>query len=356
MKAHIAIVLAVVMLLGTTEPATAVDAISDGQWYHQFLNTAQAHQISRGEGVTVAVIDTGADAAHPDLAGSVLPGTDLTGEQGDGRIDVDGHGTAMASMIAAHGRVNGIAPAAKILPVRVASRDGGGTSKFAVGIRWAVANGVKVISMSAGGPFDLLQQQEIHAAIASDVVVVAAAGNRPADTSVGFPASMPGVVAVAAVDKNGEHAEISVSGPEMVLAAPGVDISAGIPGGRYGVASGTSNATAITAGAVALIRARFPELKAPEVVRRLTATAIDKGSPGRDPDYGFGVLNLMGALTADIPAATSAPAKPSTGTATAPPSEPSRFPWWILLLAVVAVAGFAVAGALLWARRRSLSG
>jgi len=352
MRVPFAAALALMVTLMAAEPVVAVDEVSDGQWYHQFLNTVQAHQISKGEGVTVAVIDSGVDGNHPDLAGSVLPGTDLTGHS-DGRIDVDGHGTAMASLIAAHGRVRGVAPAAKILPVRAFAKRQGGKSKFAVGVRWAVANGAKVISISAGGEDDLLEQQEIQAAMAADVVVVAAAGNRPDDASVAFPAAMPGVVAAAAVDKDGNHAEFSVSGPQVVVAAPGVSTSGAYPGGKYQTGYGTSDATAITAGAVALIRARVPQMKAPEVVRRLTATAIDKGTPGRDPDYGFGVINLVGALTAEIPAATSAPAATVTGPPSARPSEPDRFPWWILVLVGVAVVAIAT-GVVILARRRSV--
>jgi len=352
-RSRFAIALAVLMWLGANLPAAAADNISDGQWYHEFLNTAQASQITRGEGVNVAVIDTGVDAGHPDLAGSVLPGTDLT-DPSDGRTDLDGHGTAMASLIAGHSRIRGIAPAAKILPVRViARRSQVKASKFVAAVRWAVANGAKVISISASSEDDLLTQQEIQAAMAADVVVVAAAGNRPDDTSVAFPAAIPGVVAVGAVDRNGNHADFSVSGPQVVVAAPGVDTSAAVPGGKYLVGSGTSDATAITAGAVALIRAKFPQMKASEVVRRLTATAIDKGTPGRDPDYGFGVINLVGALTADIPAATTAPAASATTSSATPPSEPDRFPWWILVLAVIAVAGLAV-GVMLLARRRGV--
>lgn len=351
MRFQLAAALTVMVVLGAADPVAALDEVSDGQWYHQLLNTAQAHKITRGEGVIVAVLDSGVDATHPDLAGSVLPGTDLTG-QGDGHTDVDGHGTAMASLIAAHGRVRGIAPAAKILPVRAFVKKQGGTSRFAAGVRWAVANGAKVVSISSSGEDDLLERQEIQAAMAADVVVVSGVGNRPDATSVGFPAAIPGVVAAAAVDKSGNQAEFSVSGQQVVIAAPGVSLSRAYPGGKYSIASGTSDATAITAGAVALMRARFPQLKAPEVVRRLTATAIDKGEPGRDPDYGFGVINLVGALTADLPAATSvatgATTVPSSAT---PPSEPNRFPWWILLLAAVTVAVIAV-GAVMWARRR----
>lgn len=305
----------VVFLLVVNQPAFAQDQVADGQWYHQFLSTAQAHQAVQGESITVAVIDSGVDASHPDLVGSVLPGTDLTHEgPGDGRRDTDGHGTKMASLIAAHGRVRGVAPEAKILAVRAGTGSGTSTSNVALGIRWAVAQKAKVISIATGNDVDdQLTRQEIQAALAADTVVVASAGNKPPDSSVLFPAAYPGVVAVAAVGRNGERAPVSATGPQIVIAAPGVDISGAHPGGKYSIGTGTSDATAIVAGAVALIRARYPQLKAADVVRRLTATATDKGSPGRDPEYGFGVINLVAALTADVPVATDGPSALSKG-------------------------------------------
>ena len=354
MRLRLAILPAVMLAVIVAQPVHAADEISDGQWYHEFLDTAQAHRISQGEAVTVAVLDTGVEP-HPDLAGSVLPGADFTGA-GDGRVDKDGHGTAMASLIAAHGRVRGVAPAAKILPVRVAVIDQTRSGRYSEGIPWAVQQGAKVISISAGGPGDdILQRQEIQKALAADVVVVAAAGNRPKDNSVLFPASMPGVVAVGAVDKDGNQADFSVSGQQLAIVAPGVGNSTAALGGKYKVGSGTSDATAVVAGAVALIRAKFPQLKAPEVIRRLTATAIDKGSPGRDPDYGYGVLNLVGALTAELPAATNSPVRASSAVAAQPPSTPDPVPWWLVVLAVVPIAAIVIV-AFLWVRRRVRAG
>jgi type VII secretion-associated serine protease mycosin len=350
------VLLVVLLAVITAAPVDAADAISDGQWYHQFLNTAQAHEISQGDGVTVAVLDTGVEATHPDLVGSILPGMDFTGA-GDGHVDEDGHGTAMASLIVAHGRVRGVAPAARVLPVRVSVIDQTGSGRFSDGIPWAVAHGAKVISISFGGHSDdILQRQEIQKALAADVVVVAAAGNRPDDKSIIFPAYVPGVVAVAAVDKDGNQADFSVRGQEVVIAAPGVGNSTAVPGGKYIVGSGTSDATAIVAGAVALIRSRFPQLKAPEVIRRLTATAIDKGSPGRDPDYGYGVLNIVGALTADLPAATSPSVKASSAASAQPPSKQDRFPWWLLAIIAVPIVAVVFVVALIWARRRVAAG
>ncbi|WP_432836610.1 S8 family serine peptidase [Dactylosporangium sp. CA-092794] len=108
------------------------------------------------------------------------------------------------------------------------------------------------------------------------------------------------MLAVGGSDRAGNHAAISATGPEMVVAAPAVDIVSTRPSGNYGVASGTSDATAIVAGVVALVRARYPGLAAAEVVRRIAVTATDRGRPGRDDEFGFGIVNPVAALTADV--------------------------------------------------------
>jgi subtilisin family serine protease len=160
----------------------------------------------------------------------------------------------------------------------------------------------------------------------ANVVVVAAAGNAPQDTYVRYPAAYDGVIAVAGTDRSGLHAAISVVGFPVVIAAPAVDIISTGVNGTYQIGTGTSDATAIVAGAAALVRAKYPALSAKEVYRRLTLTADDKGAPGRDIEYGFGVLNIVKALTADIPPLPASP--PST---TAAPSEP-RFPTRTVLI------------------------
>lgn len=354
MKPHLPLLLTLILGLLVAAPVQAADPVSDGQWFHRFLNTEQAHTITKGADITVAVIDSGVDATQPDLTGSVLSGHDLTATTGgNGHTDIDGHGTAMAGLIAAHGRVTGIAPEAEILPVRTSVRIEGAVDKLAVGIRWAVANGAKVISISRGADTsgDLLLEQEVQKALAADIVVVAAAGNRPQDDQVLHPAAIPGVVAVAGVDQNGNHSAVSVSGPEVVIAAPSDDISSTGPNGVYPITTGTSDATAIVAGAVALVRAKFPELKGPDVVRRLTETATDKGTPGRDPDYGYGVLNLVGALTADVPVDTTA--TPKTSASTNPPSTSNGFPWWLVAVAVLPILAVVILLFLRRARRVS---
>ena len=351
--------------IAPAKPAVA-DDIRNRQWHLRFLNIAEAHRHSQGEGVVVGVIDTGVDATHPDLANAVLPGIDLTttGRVGDGRTDIHGHGTVMAGLIAARGHdrnagVLGIAPKATILPVRVKRylEPGGRVSE---GIEWAVRNGARVICIAGSNDSTGTEmQQAIEAAIRADVVVVAAAGNRPDDRTVSFPAAYPGVIAAAGVDQHGNHASVSVTGPEVVLAAPAVDIVSTYLGSRYSHGTGTSNATAIIAGAAALVRAKYPNLTATQVIHRLTATATDKGPPGRDEQYGYGVIDIVKALTADVPPTpeptAGTPARPSVAGPPhdpVPPAPPPRRGIPIGLLAASTLTLGLLAVAIAWYRRR----
>ncbi|MER7275177.1 S8 family serine peptidase [Dactylosporangium sp. NPDC000244] len=307
------------MLAAVVFPTPALaDNVRDQQWHLGFMHISEAQQLSRGDGVLVAVADSGVEASVPDLSGAVVPGKDFGGNTGDGTHDPVGHGTAMAALIAGRGRgtgtgVLGIAPKATILPIQL-SRNidyGGDPRDVAAAIDYAVSKGAKVICLSIATSDTKVVRTAITKALTADVVVVAAAGNKPKAGSVEFPAYVPGVVAVGAVDRNGDRAAISVAGPELTLVAPGVDITAVDAFGKTRTATGTSDANALVVGAVALIRAKYPQLKGPDVVRRLTETAQDKGEPGKDPVYGYGVIDLVKALTADLsPAPISASPSP----------------------------------------------
>jgi subtilisin family serine protease len=203
----------------------------------------------------------------------------------------------------------------------------------------------------------------IESALAADVVVVASIGNKPEALLPVLPAAYDGVVAVGAIDQNGNIASLSVTGPEMVLTAPGVRVVSTDKTG-YAVGDGTSAATAIVAGAAALVRSKYPNLSAKEVVHRLTATATDKGPPGRDPQYGYGVVNLVGALTAAVPPLTPSatpsrpvdPTKPAAGaTNAAGPGHQSsaggNSAMIIVASAVVVLGAAGIAGWVLLRRR-----
>ncbi|MFG1828360.1 S8 family serine peptidase [Micromonospora chersina] len=350
-----AIVLTATVLI-TPSPSTAASS-SDNQWHLGYLKLSAAHAITEGAGVVVAVPDSGVDP-HPDLRNNLLSGVDvIPGGVGDGRRDQDGHGTGMAGLIAAHGHGSqdgalGIAPKAKILPIYASPPHRDGSSEaLAESVEIAVSRHVDVISISAAGGADARLQRAIRVALQSNIIVVAGAGNATRSSLVGYPASEPGVIAVGGVDRRGNHAAVSVTGPEIDVVAPAVDIySTGINGG-YRVGTGTSDATAIVAGAAALIRSKYPDLPAQEVAHRLTATAIDKGPPGHDDEYGYGVIDLVAALTADVPPLGFETPSVTTPTSTAAhgSSDDNSTARGLATLGVLLAAG---GGYLVWRRRR----
>ncbi|WP_422734405.1 S8 family serine peptidase [Micromonospora sp. WMMD558] len=322
-------------------PARAADTIRGLQWYLDSLKIAQAHQITKGRGVTVAVVDSGVDPTVPELRGQVLKGTGVGNASGsDGRRDDDkekAHGTSMSGLVASRGggemRHLGIAPEARILPVAVGRPFD--TDDVAEGIRWAADNGADVINVSSGekgplpvtaGPERERLVQAVRHALDKDAVVVASAGNRKQGaTRVNSPANIPGVIAVTGLTKRGTAFAESVHGPEAVLAAPMEDIISPRPRSvspnGYGIASGTSDAAAIVSGVTALVRARYPDLDAANVINLMIRTARDGGGPGRDDQYGFGAVDPVAALTRSVPAVRSNPLLTSPADASAAPTR-----------------------------------
>jgi type VII secretion-associated serine protease mycosin len=369
--------LAAVTTVAVGSPAHA-DRYRDDQWYLPFLKISEVHAISQGAGVTVAVIDTGVEGKHPDLDGNVLRGFDtVVGGNGDGWGDLNGHGTGMAGLIAGHGHgpgardgVLGIAPKAKVLPIRVETAKGyGGGDAIAIGIDEAVKRNIKIISISqsAHATDSATAIRAVANAKAAGVLVFAGSGNQPEDHYVTAPARYPGAIAVGAVDKQGNVAAISTRGDEVQLVAPGVDITSTskinkAAGTQYRRGTGTSPATAITAGVAALVWSKYPELTADQVLERMTRTAVDKGAPGRDSDYGFGMIDPMAALTAPAaaPSASAAAGTPTADAATTPrqsdrDANAGSFGTLLLVIAgvVVALLVLALLIVLRLARRRS---
>ncbi|WP_092382643.1 type VII secretion-associated serine protease mycosin [Micromonospora phaseoli] len=287
------------------------DQVRDDQWQLDKLGAQIAWRTSTGRGVVVAVIDSGVDGSHPDLAGQVLPGLDLVTPGGAAEPDPVGHGTTVAGLIAGRNDdrqgVVGLAPDARILPVRVLDEENRYDDALIVakGVRWAVDNGADVINLSLGGGGDSAAlAAAIDYAFAKDVVVVACTGNLATspDAKVWYPAREPGVVAVSGLERNSDNLwNGAITGRATVLAAPASGLVGARPPGGYWRVQGTSFAAPLVAATAALVRARYPQLSAGDVVNRLLVTAKDIGPTGRDDRFGYGLVDPIAALTAQVP-------------------------------------------------------
>ncbi|PZQ89875.1 MAG: peptidase S8 [Leifsonia xyli] len=320
--AALAGVLVVLLVAGSAAPAVAApaDAVRSAEYWLDDYGIRDAWKVTRGKGVTIAVIDTGVGTPR-ELAGSVVGGTDFSGSgTADGRTPVgsDGeHGTLVASLAAGRGTgdgsgVIGSAPEASVLAISIGFEGGDSDQQIADAVRWAVDQGADVINMSlTRNTLDWPESWDdaFSYAAAHDVVVVAAAGNRGSGTEeVGAPATMPGVLTVAGVDRDGRSSQrASAQGVTIGVSAPSEDLVGVMPDGSYVRWSGTSGATPIVAGVVALVRAAHPDLDAANVIERLTATARDVGQPGADVTYGFGLLDASAAVSAEVPEVTANP-------------------------------------------------
>ncbi|MFJ8733173.1 type VII secretion-associated serine protease mycosin [Streptomyces bauhiniae] len=304
-------------------PATAAhaDSIRAQQWGLTALHLDEAWRTTQGQGVTVAVLDTGVEDDHPDLAGNVLPGKDMVGfGAGPGDRAWARHGTAMAGIIAGHGHgpgdgagIMGVAPKAKILPVRVILEDKDPArtkarvtrgNALADGIRWAADHGADVINLSLGDDSDSAhpeagEDEAVQYALGKGVVVVASAGNGgDKGDHVSYPAAYPGVIAVTAVDRYGTRASFSTRRWYAAVSAPGVDVVIADPDHRYYEGWGTSAASAFVSGAAALLKADRPKLTPAQVKKVLEDTARDAPTGGRDDSRGFGMIDPAAALKA----------------------------------------------------------
>ncbi|KIQ63975.1 hypothetical protein TR51_24505 [Kitasatospora griseola] len=311
-------------------PTASADQVRDAQWANQYFDLDKVSQVSKGDNVTVAVIDTGVDANHPDLAGSVLKGFDPGGQGRDAK-PTEEHGTGMASLIAGHGHggdagMLGLAPGAKILPIYRGTASNG--DAIPEGIKWAVDHGAKVINISqvsSGSGGDDLSAAVAYA-VQHNVLVVAGSGNDGG--KVRSPANIPGVLAVGAVDKNEQIWPKSNYGPELMLTAPGTDIvMAGVAGlgacnKQYCIADGTSISTAYVSAAAALVFSKYPNLTPGQVANRLVKSASAPAGGAKVPDahYGYGVVQPYDALTKNIPTGSAQGPLGSPSGATAPPA------------------------------------
>jgi pentapeptide MXKDX repeat protein len=287
------------------------------------LRLGEAHRVATGSNVLVAVIDSAIDVRHPDLAGAVVEQFSAVGRLEKPHV----HGTGMVGAIAAHSRLLGIAPKARILAVHAFSADSrqspeATTRHIIAGLEWAIGKGARVINMSFAGPYDPMLQLAMKNAHAKGVVLIAAAGNAGAKSPPLYPAADPHVIAVTATDQNDQLFGQAVQGPHVAVAAPGVDIAVPAPSDAYQITTGTSVAAAHVSGVAALLIERHPSVDAATVLEVLTSSAKRLATKGRDDQFGWGLVDPASALAeldariADSKVAT--PAKPSAPKPSAP--------------------------------------
>jgi Subtilase family len=343
-------------------PAAAASAVRAQEWWLKGLHVTQAWHTSEGAGIIVAVLGTGVDPSHPDLAGNVISGPDFSGTAALGRAPGGSYwgveGTAVAGIVAGHGYdgnwslgVVGIAPAARVLSVRVTlefddplASDQAISQRLpgaiAEGIRYAVDHGARVIDLpldpgtlgltSAGDPAaaggSTAERAAVHYALSKNVLLVAPAGDDGQGSGiVNYPAAYPGVIAVGAIGRAGQLAVFSSRRSYTSLTAPGVDLVTPTPSGGYGYFSSTSTASGMVAGLAALILAKFPDLSVAQVTRALIeSTASAAGGavlppvPARSDDgAGYGTADAVRAL--QMAALINAAAQPRR-----PVAAPSR--------------------------------
>jgi membrane-anchored mycosin MYCP len=285
-------------------------------WFSSWDIQSQVWPLSQGAGVTVAVVDTGVQASLPDLRGVVVPGGDTTGAGTNGMTDSaiagDGHGTGVAALIAGQGVQGpaGIAPAAKIMPVRVAlvgdTAQSYQPASLPAAIEYAVDHGAKVINMSLSSSDSLPsgcdpeEQGAVAYALEHNVVLVAAAGNTGNSFNTPQePAACAGVLAVGGVNPDLTLWPGSERQSYVAVSAPASEIPfLGLDGKVFADASGTSAATAFVSGEAALIRSRYPSMPWYQVVQRIIGTVLPEGSPVPNDSFGYGIVRIAPALNA----------------------------------------------------------
>lgn len=305
------------------------DPLYSQQWHHDRVDSPRAWDYARGEGITVAIVDTGVNCAHADLSGRCVSGYDFV--NGDTNPDDDhGHGTHVAGISSAHTN-NGVGVAGNgwssaIMPMKALDRTGNGAhSAIASAITWAVDNGADVVNLSLGGMFSTTTlRRAVDYAIDHDVTVVAAAGNE-GTSNPSYPAAYPNVIAVAATTQSDTRASFSNYGNHIDISAPGVAILSTVRQGGYQAWSGTSMASPVVSGVAALLLDQDGSRTPNQIEQILEQTADDIGSPGWDQYTGYGRIDAGAALAFD-PDGGQVPTPSPTITLPAPTPAPTRPP------------------------------
>jgi subtilisin family serine protease len=303
-------------LYALQQGAAPPPAAGPAQYSLAKMHLPEVHAITTGSSVLIAVIDSMIDARHPDLQGVVASAFDATGSPGKPHS----HGTGIAGVIAANGKLTGVAPAVKILAVHAfpaarafpMARSEGNSMNILKGLDWSGKQNANIINMSFTGAPD----EEVHVMLkelrARGTVLIAAAGNAGPQSRPLYPAAFPEVIAVTATDIDDKLFKMANRGTHIAVAAPGVDVLAAAPDGGYQMTTGTSFAAAQVSGVAALILDRNRKLDAAAVRRILMATARDLGPHGHDDQFGSGLVDALGAVMQATPASSdvsgSAPA------------------------------------------------
>ncbi|WP_406326097.1 type VII secretion-associated serine protease mycosin [Streptomyces sp. NBC_01617] len=397
-RVTVSTVLGLLLAAVAATPAHA-DSTRSHQWYLDAMKAEGIWESSTGEGVTVAVIDSGVDPSSPDLKGQVLKGKDLSpASPGDEQTDYEGHGTGMAGLIAGTGEADGgngafgLAPGTKILPIRMpddagkvngATGDAHFNESLPIAIRYAADHGAKVINISLANEVGSQQiEDSVTYALRKGSLIFAGVGNDgDKGNALMYPAGTPGVVGVGAINRDLRKAGFSQYGPQVDLSAPGVDmIHACGSGTGFCKSNGTSDATAIASASAALIWSKHRDWTNNQVLRVMLNTAGGPTSGAERTDYiGYGVVRPRIALKTpgdpgpadeyplpDLAAAESAQpsAKPSkaTGSSESDDKPASAAPasgtdsdtglWIGLGIGVAALVGAAVTALAIRSRRR----
>jgi len=294
------------------QQSTAPVATDPLQYFLAKLHLTEAHALAKGDHVLVAVVDTPIDAKHPDLAGVIEASFDATGAADKPHA----HGTGIASVIAAHGKLTGAAPAVRILAAHAFSATSSSSTTLHIlkGLDWAGQSKASIINMSFAGPADAELHDMLAALRGNGAVLIAAVGNAGPKSPPLYPAADPNVIAVTATDMDDKAFAQANRGTHITVAAPGVNILAAAPDGGYQMPSGTSFAAAQISGIAALLLERNPKLDAAAIRRILMATAHDLGPPGHDDQFGAGLADALAAVNAAGP-------KSSDAAAAAPPAN-----------------------------------
>lgn len=295
---------------------TPNDTVFEQQWALRKIQAPEAWDITTGNEIVIALLDTGVSNSHPDLKNKLVEGYDFANRDHDPNDD-EGHGTYTAGVAAASSNngqgIAGVCWGCRIMPIKVLnSRGQGDDANIAAAIRWATDRGVRIISMSLGGPDNTeVLRDAVQYAADRNVLLIAASGNGQADgNQANYPAAYPSVLAVAATTANDQVTGFSTTGDYLDISAPGVGVWSTLwsrsDGNTYGASNGTSAACPHVAGAAALVLSIRPDLTANQVAEILQSTADDQGTPGWDPLGGYGRLNVLRAVqAASDPATTS---------------------------------------------------